>query len=148
MLRKALLVAALAVAMPTAINAQSVEQTLRNFGLFGTWATDCSRPAANNNFQTVYKSSGGRVLRTYYDGPGKIYSEYRITEAAQISSDQLRYQQEGTDSKRLRVEVIVKKVDNRILIWLSRNVDGGLFVKDGKYVEDGSAVAWQTLCHK
>lgn len=148
MLRKLLLAAALAAAMSTAVNAQSIEKTLRNFGLFGTWATDCSRPAAKDNFYSVYKSSGGKVLRIYYDGPNKIYNEYRITEASQISGDQVRYVQEGTDSRRLRVEVILKKTDNRILVWLSRNMDGGIFVKDGKYTDDGGAVVWQALCSK
>ena len=112
MLRSLLLIAGLAAVIAAPANAQSIQQTLSNFGLFGTWATDCSRPAAKDNFYTVYKSSGGKVLRTYYDGPGKVYNEYSITEASQISSDQVRYVQEGTDSKRLRVEVILKKADN------------------------------------
>lgn len=146
MLRKLLLTAALSAAAATAASAQSIEQTLSKFGLLGTWATDCGRPAAKDNFYTVYKSSGGKVLRVYYDGPNEIYNQYVITQASQVAGDELRYQQEGTDSRRLRFEVIIKKVGNRILVWLSRNMDGGITVKDGKYVDDGAAVVWQTRC--
>lgn len=143
-----LLVAVLSAVASTAVSAQSVQQTLSKFGLLGTWATDCNRPAAKDNFYTVYSASSGKVLRTYYDGPGKIYNEYAITQATQISNDEIRYQQEGTDSRRLRLEIILKKADNRILVWLSRHMDGGTVVKDGKYTDDGTAVVWQTKCQK
>ena len=146
MMREALLAVALAAAMCTAANAQSVQQTLGDFGLLGTWATDCSREAASDNYYTVYRSSSGRVLRTYYDGPGKVYNEYVVTQATRLANGRLRYVQEGTDSRRLRLEVVVTMDGGRLLVWSSRYVDGEFLVKDGKYTDDGTRVGGQDRC--
>jgi hypothetical protein len=146
MLREALLAVAVAASISTTAGAQSVQKTLSDFGLLGTWATDCSRQAASDNYYTVYSSSSGRVLRTYYDGPGKVYNEYAITQASRLANGRLRYVQEGTDSRRLRLEVIVTMDGGRLLVWSSRYVDGEFLVKDGKYTDDGTRVVGQDRC--
>src|SRR5712671_8069654 len=51
--RISLLAGALAL-MPSLANAQSTRDVLRDFGLLGTWATDCAEPAGKSNFWTVY----------------------------------------------------------------------------------------------
>ena len=146
MLQKIFLAVALAASFSTTVNAQSIQQTLRDFGLLGTWATDCSRQAASDNYYTVYSLSSGRVLRTYYDGPGKVYNEYAITQATRLANGRLRYVQEGTDSRRLRLEVVVTMDGGRLLVWSSRYVDGEFLVKDGKYTDDGTRVVGQDKC--
>jgi len=146
MLREALLAVAVAASISTTAGAQSVQKTLSDFGLLGTWATDCSRQAASDNYYTVYSSSSGRVLRTYYDGPGKVYNEYVITQATRLANGRLRYMQEGTDSRRLRLEVVVTMDGGRLLVWSSRYVDGEDLVKDGKYTDDGTRVVGQDKC--
>jgi len=146
MLREALLAVAVAASISTTAGAQSVQKTLSDFGLLGTWATDCSRQAASDNYYTVYSSSSGRVLRTYYDGPGKVYNEYAVTQATRLANGRLRYVQEGTDSRRLRLEVVVTMDGGRLLVWSSRYVDGEFLVKDGKYTDDGTRVVGQDRC--
>ena len=131
------------VTMPATAHAQSAAQALRNFGLLGTWATDCSRPAAANNFYTVYSASGGQVQRIYYNAPGKIYNQYTITEANILASNELRYVQHGQAGA---IEVTLRKADNRILVWTSRVIGGKTFVQDGKYTDDGAGVVWQARC--
>ena len=75
---RACLVAALAMANiemanVEAANAQSVADTVAEFGLIGTWATDCAQPASTSNFLTVYAiKPSGEVSRTYYDQPSHI----------------------------------------------------------------------------
>ena len=67
---RACLVAALAMASVETANAQSVANTIAEFGLIGTWATDCAQPASSSNFLTVYAiKPSGEVSRTYYDQP-------------------------------------------------------------------------------
>ena len=146
MLREAFLIVALAASMPAVASAQSIQQMLSDFGLLGTWATDCSREAASDNYYTVYRSSSGKVLRTYYDGPGKVYNEYVITQATRLANGRLRYVQEGTDSRRLRLEVVVTMDGGRLLVWSSRYVDGEVLVRDGKYTDDGTRVVGQDKC--
>ncbi|MBI2716798.1 MAG: hypothetical protein HYX37_20475, partial [Rhizobiales bacterium] len=66
MYRGLLLVLALGLGTPATAGAETVAQTLKQFGLLGTWADDCSQPAANNNFHTVYAAmANGNVQRTY-----------------------------------------------------------------------------------
>ena len=103
--RGLLLVLALVLAMPAAANAETVSQTLRKFGLLGTWADDCSRPAANDNFHTVYAAlPNGHVQRTYYNAPGKIYNQYVLQRVNRVSADQLFYSQKGSAG---RIDVVL-----------------------------------------
>src|SRR5690349_21391669 len=98
-LRVSLFVVAFALGMPTLASAQSPSAVLREFGLLGTWATDCSRPSNSDNFYTVYVGMpDGRVRRTYYNTPArdKPYNVYIVTRAIRLPADQLSYQQEGT----------------------------------------------------
>jgi len=60
-------------------NAQSVADTIGQFGLIGTWALDCSKPTSSDNYLMVFAATGaGDVIRTYYDQPGHIFNRYKI----------------------------------------------------------------------
>jgi hypothetical protein len=150
--RGLLLVLALALGTPATASAETVAQTLRQFGLLGTWADDCSQPAANNNFHTVYAPmSNGNVQRTYYNAPGKIYNQYVLQRVNRVSSDQLYYQQKGSAG---RIDVILKVTGNRYHVLSSQNESGKVYVRDGKFTENagdgsnaGKESAWQTKCH-
>ena len=90
----ACLVAALAMATVETANAQSVADTIAQFGLIGTWAADCTQPASSSNYLTVYAiKPSGEVMRTYYDKPGHIYNNYKITSAKRQAPDLLSYEQ-------------------------------------------------------
>ena len=146
--RGLLLVLALVLAMPAAANAETVSQTLRQFGLLGTWADDCSRPAANDNFHTVYAAlPNGTVQRTYYNAPGKIYNQYVLQRVNRISSDQIIYQQKGSAG---RIDVVLKKAGNRYHVLSSQNENGKIYVREGKFTENtsspGKESPWQTKC--
>src|SRR6186713_1850237 len=54
MLRIALVLFAFVLATAGAASAQTVRQVLKDFGLLGTWQTDCGLPPASNNFRTIY----------------------------------------------------------------------------------------------
>src|SRR5262245_9333968 len=55
MLRKALALLALVLVGSGTAQAQSVRDVLSDFGLLGSWKTDCSQQPAPNNFLTVYE---------------------------------------------------------------------------------------------
>lgn len=146
--RGLLLVLALVLATPAAANAETVGQTLRQFGLLGTWADDCSLPAADNNFHTVYAAlPNGTVQRTYYNAPGKIYNQYVLQRVNRISSDQIVYQQKGSAG---RIDVVLMKAGNRYHVLSSQNENGKIYVKEGKFTENTSSPGvespWQTKC--
>jgi hypothetical protein len=96
-------------------SAQTVQQVLRDFGLLGTWQTDCSKPAASNNFRTIYEGlSNGDVRRTYYDAPGKIYSQYVLKRVSRVSANQILYEQEGQNDLQF---VVLTKIGNRYRVF-------------------------------
>src|SRR5215471_641670 len=127
-LRISLLAIAVVLSVPALASAQSPSAVLREFGLLGTWATDCSRPSDSDNFYTTYAGmSDGRVRRTYYNTPDRKtpYNVYIITRAIRLPSDMLSYQQEG-DVNQDKIDVML--------------------VKDGKFPGSGDDSPWQAKC--
>jgi hypothetical protein len=155
---RACLAAALAFASVDMANvetadAQSVADTITEFGLIGSWATDCSQPASTSNFLTVYAvKPSGEVSRTYYDQPGHVYNKYKITSAKRQAPDMLSYEQvwdfEGTPANIAgdRVQVLLNMADNKFQIVSSQGSDGSFFVKDRKFPGSGDTTPWQSRC--
>ena len=148
-LRTSLLTAAFALALPALANAASPRDVLRDFGMLGTWATDCSQPSGESNFYTVYAGvTDGNVRRTYYNTPDreKPYNEYLITRAIRLPADQLSYRQEGTVNHD-KMDVILIKDGNKYKVWSSVRDDGTALVENGKFPNSGDESPWQAKCH-
>ena len=151
----ACLAAALAMASVETANAQSVANTIAEFGLIGTWAADCAQPASTSNFLTVYAiKPSGEVSRTYYDQPDHVYNNYKITSAKRQASDMLSYEQvwdfKGSPANIAgdRVQVLLNMVDNKFQIVSSQGSDGSFFVKDRKFSGSGDESPWQSKCQE
>jgi hypothetical protein len=149
----ACLAAVLTMASIEAAQAQSVADTIADFGLIGTWATDCTQPASSGNFLTVYAiKPSGEVSRTYYDQPDHAYSNYKITSAKRQPPDMLSYEQvwdfEGSPANIAgdRVQVLLNMADNKFQIVSSKGSDGSFFVKDRKYQNSDDESPWQLRC--
>jgi len=149
----AYLAAALTMASVEAANAQTVADTIADFGLIGTWAADCTQPASSSNFLTVYAiKPSGAVSRTYYDQPDHVYNNYKITSAKRQAPDMLSYQQvwdfEGSPANIAgdRVQVLLNMADNKFQIVSSQASDGSFFVKDRKYPGSNDESPWQLRC--
>jgi hypothetical protein len=152
-LAAALALASVDMANVETANAQSVADAITEFGLIGSWATDCSQPASTSNFLTVYAvKPSGEVSRTYYDQPGHVYNNYKITSAKHQGPDMLSYEQawdfEGTPANIAgdRVQVLLNMADNKFQIVSSQGSDGSYFVKDRKFPGSGDASPWQSRC--
>ena len=149
----ACLAAALALAMVETANAQSVANTVAEFGLIGTWATDCAQPASTRNYLTIYAiKPSGEVSRTYYDAPGHVLNIYKITDAKRQARDLLSYEQvwdfagSPVNIAGNRMQVLLNLVDNKYQIVSSQGSDGSFFVKDRKFPGSGDASPWQFRC--
>jgi hypothetical protein len=148
MVRVSLLAVAFALALPTIASAQSPTAVLREFGLLGSWATDCSRKSDADNFYAVYASMpNGNVRRTYYNTPDRKtpYNVYIITSAKKLAFDTITYQQEG-EVDHDKIEVILRKDGNTYKIWSSVTAEGKALVKDGKFPGSGDESPSQTKC--
>ena len=136
-----------------AADAQSVADTIGQFGLIGTWAADCSKPASSDNYLMVYAASGGgEVSRTYYDQPGHIYNRYKIVSATRQGSGTLTYEQvwdfDGNPANIAadRMTVVLKMSDGKFQVVSSQGSDGSYFVKDRKFTASGNESPWQVRC--
>ena len=150
---RACLVAALAMLAAETANAQTVADTVAEFGLIGTWAADCTQPASSSNFLTVYAiKPSGEVSRTYYDAPGHVLNIYKITDAKRQARDLLSYEQvwdfAGSPANMAgnRMQVLLNLADNKYQIVSSQGSDGSFFVKDRKFPGSGDASPWQFRC--
>jgi hypothetical protein len=151
-LRVSLLTAAMALALPGLAQAQtSPRDAMRNVGMLGTWANDCSQPSGEDNFYTVYAGlPNGNVRRTYYNTPDRVksYNEYTITRAIQLPANQVSYRQEAETEpgKTDRIDVILIKDGDKYKIWSSVRDNGEVLVENGKFPKSGGESPWQTRC--
>jgi hypothetical protein len=149
----ACLVVALAMVTAETANAQSAADTVAEFGLIGTWATDCAQPPSTSNYLTIYAiKPSGEVSRSYYDAPGHVLNTYKITSAKRQARDMLSYEQvwdfAGAPANIAgnRMQVLLNMVDNKYQIVSSQGSDGSFFVKDRKFPGSGDASPWQSRC--
>jgi len=149
---RASLVAALVFASVHVADAQSSADVISQFGLIGTWATDCGQPASDGNYLTIYAIKGSDVSRTYYDKPDHVYTNYKIVGATPQAPDMLAYTQvwdfEGkpADIAGDRVDVLLNMTDGKFQIVSSQGSDGTFFVKDRKFPGSGDESSWQVRC--
>lgn len=139
--------------LPIEANAQSVADTIGQFGLIGTWALDCSKPTSSDNYLMVFAATGiGDVTRTYYDQPGHILNRYKIVSATRQGPGTLTYDQVwDLDGKPAnvaadRMTVVLKMSDGKFQVVSSQGSDGSYFVKDRKFTSIGSESPWQVRC--
>jgi hypothetical protein len=151
----ACLAVALAFATVETADAQSVANAVADFGLIGTWATDCAQPASTNNYLTIYAiKPSGEVSRTYYDAPGHVLNIYKITGAKRQARDMLSYEQvwdfAGSPANIAgnRMQVLLNMVDDKYQIMSSQGSDGSFFVKDRKFPSSGDDSPWQFKCQE
>jgi len=144
-----LVITSTALATVEAANAQSVAQTLADFGLIGTWATDCSQPASHIVYAT---KSSGDMSRIYYDQTDHVFNNYRIVSANRQGADMLaltlvwdlnsKPAEPGGD----RANVVLNMVDGKFQVVSSQGSDGSYFVKDRKITRSGMESPWQQHC--
>lgn len=115
------------------------------FGLFGTWATDCSKPRSDENFYQVFTPSdqGYPVCNDPFVSGNVYMSELRQVKI--IAPDRLSYL-DVRSSGRDETNIVLEKVGNR---WHSvKSVDraGKVWVEDGKFVETGKPTPFFEKC--
>ena len=77
-----------AVGVPA--GAPPVDDVFRSFDLFGTWATDCGRPASPDNpYVNITTPAAGLVLENNEVGPGYAANRYSVLSARRLSKSRL-----------------------------------------------------------
>jgi len=81
----------------------------------------------------------------YEPGPRAPRSAYTILGAERIADDKFLLREEWLHD-RTRLEVTLRKFRGKVKVWLSRDADGKLLVKDGVVVATGYVSPWMTRC--
>jgi hypothetical protein len=132
------------LALPDGARAADVAETVRQWGLLGTWALDCGRPPARANTYETFVRRGGNVFLDRNGGDYKDSS--RISSAAISPKGLLELRIEFTSLSQTRVNVLAKGTDGRKRIITNHDTKGSYTVKDGKFLSNDAQAPWLTRC--
>jgi len=132
-------------------NAASVEELFQQFGLFGTWAADCSKPATPGNPRvSITTPSAGLVLEDHNLGPDFAVNRYSVLSAEQVSASSISVDvifQPGTEVEE-RQKLIFSLRDNTRRTMFNQPEGGAVRVKDGIALARGSKTPLLRKCEE
>ena len=141
----ALVLVALAAPIHAA-EAQSIAETLSRWGLLGTWALDCSKPASSSNGYLSYAiRRAGQVSHERDFGDRKDVNEVQQARLGLRGALELVVHFPGLSQT--RQFTVLMGVDGRIRTIANSKVDGTEpTIKDGKFTATGGDSPWQVRC--
>ena len=126
--------------------AQNTEATVKRWGLLGTWALDCAKPASRDNGYLIY------VVRT----PGKVSHERNFGDAQDVNEvQQARTGRGGWIElvvnfpvlSQTRKYTLMMGPDGRTKAMSNSLADGKEpTIKNGKFTANGNDTPWQVRC--
>jgi hypothetical protein len=138
-------------AVPGGASGASVDELFQQFGLFGTWAADCSQPATPTNPRvSIITPSAGLVLEDHNLGPDFAVNRYSILSAEKISANNLSVDvifQPGTEVEERQKLVFAVRDNTRRTIF--NQTDGGAVrVKDSIALARGTKMPLLRKCEE
>jgi hypothetical protein len=132
----------------TLAGAQSSASAIKEFGLLGTWADDCSAmPSPANQYAIFSLTSRGNIELRNDFGPDYDQMVYRIVDVRRLSHFRLALRQLLTTNDQILLNTIMMKANERIRVWSSRGSDGSILVEDGVIAAaDGQETGWMVRC--
>ena len=148
-MRSTILCAALVLLLPAVAHSQSAADAMREFGLMGTWAGECSQEASpTNNYATYLVTSSGGLQLKYQSGTDdedNIF--YDLSAVKRVDEDKLSLRQVLTSNDRVALDVVLLKEGDKVRIWSSLFPDGTALVEDGVMTSmTGRETRWMTRC--
>lgn len=151
-MRLAVLLLSLAASLPAAAAAPTgppPEQVFQSFGLFGTWASDCSaEPSPDNPYVRISQPAPGIILEDNDIGPNNVINRYSILSAEKLSDTRVSvnviFRPGKQDEQR---QTLIWAVHNGTLrTMFNRSNDGPARVKDGVAVRYGVKTPLLSKC--
>jgi hypothetical protein len=132
-------------------NAASVDELFEQFGLFGTWAADCNRPATPSNPRvSITAPSAGLVLEDHNLGPDFSVNRYSVLSAERVSASSISVEvifQPGTQVEE-RQKLVFSVHDNTRRTMFNEGDGGTVRVKDGIAIARGSRTPLLRKCNE
>ena len=125
-------------------------EVFRQFGLFGTWAVDCGRPASPANpYVSDILQEAGAVVEEHHLGPNYAVNRYRVLLATRLSATRVALEvifQPGSEAARQQKLIMhVSKERRRTLFNQSQG--GEVRVRDGVVLAVGVKTPTLAKCH-
>lgn len=141
----------LAMTLATAAAPPTTADLFREFGLFGTWAVDCSRPASPQNpYVSDILEDDGAVVEQHHLGPAYAVNHYRVLSAKGLSTTEVALEvmfQPGSETA--QQQTLVMRVSNGRRRTLFNQPEGGAVrVKDGIVLSVGVKTPTLTKCEQ
>ena len=151
---------------PTVASAESIAATLNQWGLIGTMAKDCAKPASPSNAHDSYmvRADASVYYAPNYGRGNDSLNSFEV-EAATIEPSEaivLRVTRSDktlgtaqimgpagrvyTDPNKPKEWALTRGPDGRIRMMSNREVGGDYAVRDGKLVINGAETPWYTSC--
>jgi hypothetical protein len=144
--------AAIIAGGPGALAQTSVKDIFEKHKLIGTFAWDCSKPAANTNLYFVHRAiDGGYVQRDQMTGETKRDWTALLEKATEAGPNQIAFSGtvtgriEGRDYENAPVNGSYQIEPNRIRQWEAM-LDGRKTIAGGKILNGGYEVPWANRC--
>ena len=137
----AVLVLSLLTAATTAAETPTTEELFQQFGLFGTWASDCKASASfGNPHVSIFMPSPGLVLEDHSTGAEFVRNRYSVLAAARVSETRLSvdviFQPGKPEEERQKLEFEIRDGTRRTMF--NQPVGGPARVKEGIALARGS----------
>ncbi|HEX6740617.1 MAG TPA: hypothetical protein VF079_02330 [Sphingomicrobium sp.] len=150
LLAVAVLLAAFSVGYPAGVKARNTASdvdVLRQFGIFGTTAPDCSAPPSSANPHVTYAvDADGELTRTLRTGTA-IDATLKMRNAHLLRSDLLEYEETGRQSE---LKVVMARIDRKFRGWHSVRTSGpetgDVLIDQGILSATGKPTLAFTLC--
>jgi hypothetical protein len=131
----------------TATRADETADAVKQWGLIGTWAVDCTKPASRDNTYLSYTITpdGIAVHSREFGGQHDTQDIQRAT----ISSDgalTLRIHFHFSNFAQTREFTVVKDGDQRYRTISNHDMNGSYSIRDGKFTHNDSPSQWLTRC--
>ncbi len=124
----------LLMTLATAAGSPTSADVFRQFGLFGTWAVDCDRPALPSNpYVSDILQDDGSVVEEHHLGPDYAINHYHVLSATRLSATQVALVvifKPGSEAAQQQ-KLVMRVRDGRRRTMFNQPEGGAVLVKDG-----------------
>jgi hypothetical protein len=122
----------------------------QQFGLFGTWAVDCGRPASPQNpYVSDILQDTDAVVEEHHLGPSYVVNRYRVRSATRLSATQVAVEVifQPASEVAQRQKLIMRVRDGQRRTLFNQPQGGEVRVRDGVVLAAGVKTPTLRKCH-
>jgi hypothetical protein len=135
------------LAVPSAVAAQNQAEVASRWGLIGTWAIDCRKPASDDNPHLTYVIRRAGEVTYERDFGGDRRDVNRVEQLEMAAGGGLELVVSYPDLTQTRRHILMMGRDGRTRATSNSNPDGSEpSIREGKYTGSGEETPWQTRC--